>query len=57
MDETSLTFFIQGSKALSILNENFTNPVKRADARLLVEPAKRSAAGFSIALSREYFRA
>lgn len=40
MNETSLTLFIQGGKALGVLNENFTNPVKRHGASIMVEPAK-----------------
>ena len=46
MNVTSLTGFLSENEALSMLNSNFTNPVKRTGAKLLVEPAKGKGVDF-----------
>lgn len=43
---TSLTGFLSENEALSMLNANFTNPVKRTGAKLMVEPTKGKGVDF-----------
>jgi hypothetical protein len=40
MNVTSLTHFLKEKQSLEVLNANFTNPMKRADAKLLIELPK-----------------
>lgn len=46
MNEISLTGILSENEALSIFNANFTNPIKRTGAKLLVEPAKGKGVDF-----------
>lgn len=46
MNVISLTCLLSENEALSMLNANFTNPVKRTGAKLLVEPAKGKGVDF-----------
>lgn len=46
MKVISLTGLLSENEVLSMLNANFTNPVKRSGAKLLVEPAKGKGVDF-----------
>lgn len=46
MNVISLTSFLSENEALSVVNANFTNPVKRTGAKLLVEPTKGKGVDF-----------
>lgn len=46
MNVISLTGFLSGTETLSLINANFSNPVKRTGAKLLVEPAKGKGVDF-----------
>jgi hypothetical protein len=46
MNVISLTGLLSENETLSVLNANFTNPIKRTGAKLLVEPAKGKGVDF-----------
>lgn len=46
MNVTSLTRFLSDNEMLSLINANFSNPVKRTGAKLIVEPTNGSGVDF-----------